>query len=205
MKLLAIDPGNVYSGWVMFNTKLRIPEAFGKDLNKHVLRTIQRLQYDRLFCEFPVPRGQSISIQIPGKGFIRKGSGQTVSWQLYETCYWIGQFQVIHMLTHKGVPFIRINRMDVKMFLTGNAGAKDANVRAAIMEKYGGKELAVGNVKKPGPLHGMKADVWQSLAIALYVEDGQFKTVEDFVIKLEKNIEAKKAKKAAKKLKESGL
>jgi len=205
VRLLTIDPGNKDTGWVLFDTVKRIPVQFGRDDNHKMLKIIQTLKYDHAFSEFPVPRGQSITVQIPGKGFIRKGSSQTVSWQLYYTAYWVGQYHLLSRLTHKGIPFTLINRMDVKLFLTGNAGAKDTNVRSAIIEKYGGKELCIGNVKKPGPLHKMKADTWAALAVALYVEDGKFKTVEDFIIKLEKNIEIKKAKKAAKKLKEAGL
>jgi hypothetical protein len=45
--------------------------------------------------------------------------------------------------------------------------AKDANVRQALIDRYGGKAEAIGTVKKQGPLYRVKSHAWQALAVAV--------------------------------------
>ena len=61
----------------------------------------------------------------------------------------------------------RIPRHEVQLHLCGTRKARDSNIRQRIIDLYGGKETAIGTKKKPGPLYGVKKDVWQALGLAL--------------------------------------
>jgi len=60
----------------------------------------------------------------------------------------------------------RISRRAVKLHLCGSARAKDANIRQALIDRYGGS-AAIGRKAAPGPLYGVSKDVWSALAIAV--------------------------------------
>ena len=61
-----------------------------------------------------------------------------------------------------------VYRRDVKLFHCQTVRANDANIRAAIIDRFGpGKEKAIGKKSAPGPLYGIKGDEWSALAVAL--------------------------------------
>ena len=61
-----------------------------------------------------------------------------------------------------------VYRHEVKLHLCGSARAKDANVRQALIDRFGpGKELAIGRKAAPGPLYGMTGDCWAALGVAV--------------------------------------
>lgn len=90
--------------------------------------------------------------------------GMPVGASIFETCMWAGRF-VQAWPNESRVCY----RKSIVTALCGSARAKDANVRAALIEHYGGKSAAIGNKKTPGPLYGIHGDEWQALAVALYV------------------------------------
>jgi len=51
--------------------------------------------------------------------------------------------------------------------LTDNTCANDASIRQALIDRFGGKDAAIGRKASPGPLHGIAADVWSALALAV--------------------------------------
>jgi len=52
--------------------------------------------------------------------------------------------------------------------------AKDANIRQALIDRYGpGKDKAIGQKKTPGPLYGFKSHEWAALAVAVTWMDQQ--------------------------------
>jgi hypothetical protein len=60
----------------------------------------------------------------------------------------------------------------VKLHLCKSTKANDASIRQALIDRYGpGKERAIGTKKAPGPLYGVKADVWAALALAVTWHD----------------------------------
>jgi len=59
----------------------------------------------------------------------------------------------------------------VKNELAGTARAKDGQIRNVLIDRWGGKDVAIGNKKQPGPLFGVTADCWQVLAIAVTFSD----------------------------------
>lgn len=97
--------------------------------------------------------------------------GMAVGAEVFETCFWSGRFAQAYT-----GPMHRITRGEVKMNLCGTMRAKDANVRQAIIDRFGGKERAVGKKKAPGPLYNISGDKWSALAVALTWLDKQVKS-----------------------------
>jgi hypothetical protein len=94
--------------------------------------------------------------------------GMAVGAEVFETVFWSGRFMQAAAQPEK---VLRVPRLDVKLHLCHNPRANDANIRAAIIDRYGGKDAAIGLKKTPGPLHGISADRWAALAVALVVSD----------------------------------
>jgi hypothetical protein len=92
--------------------------------------------------------------------------GMAVGREVFETVWWSGRFAEAW---ERGM--LRADRMprrEVKLHLCGNSRAKDANIRQALIDKFGGsKAEAIGLKASPGPLYGIKADLWAALAVAV--------------------------------------
>lgn len=140
--LLAIDPGTTHSGWVLMRDG--VPVESGVCENDEVFDLMQ-------FA------GRPIAIEMIAS------YGMAVGKEVFETCLWIGRF-----IQHAGPDRIRlIYRKDVKMHLCGSPRAKDANIRQALIDRWGGKAEAIGTAKRPGPLYGVKSHAWAALAVAI--------------------------------------
>ena len=46
-------------------------------------------------------------------------------------------------------------------------GAAGARTRHALIDRFGGKDAAIGRKAAPGPLYGISRDMWSALAIAV--------------------------------------
>lgn len=101
-----------------------------------------------------------------------QGMGMAVGAEVFETCVWTGRFIEAWRCAGE-LPFARVPRRDVKLYLCGQARAKDPNVRQALLDRFGGKSVAVGTKKAPGPLYGIKADIWAALAVAVTYLEGE--------------------------------
>jgi len=157
--ILAIDPGPQESGFVLYDNKNSTVKKFGKVLNRELEdMIIDELQNVPTYIEFP------------------QAQGCLASNALLLTCRWAGRYEAHSNLVEL------INRKDVVNFFEchkrtrqeKSEGIKqvafDTQIRHKIIEMFGGsKEVAIGVKKSPGPLYGVKADVWQALAIALMV------------------------------------
>lgn len=143
MKINAIDPGPEHSAWVTYDGVR--PTYFGKIVNSVVLGRLRVLTGDSpLVIEQVACMGMAVGAEV------------------FETVFWSGQF-----VEAWGGEWHRLKRHEVKMHLCGNVRAKDANIRAALIDKFGGKERAIGKKKSPGPLYGLAGDCWQALALAV--------------------------------------
>lgn len=94
--------------------------------------------------------------------------GMAVGAEVFETVWWSGRFAE----AVDPVPVERIGRKAVKLAICADARAKDPNVRQALIDRYGGKERAIGTKASPGPLHGIAKDVWAALAVGVAWLDG---------------------------------
>ena len=139
--LLAIDPGTTHSGVVLYNGA---PVTAGVQDNHDVLLLIAD------------HRGP-VAIEMIAS------YGMAVGKEVFETCLWIGR-----MVQVAGPDRVRlVYRKDVKMHVCGSPRAKDANIRQALIDRWGGKAEAVGTVKQPGPLYAVKSHAWAALAVAV--------------------------------------
>lgn len=143
--IVAIDPGPEESAWVRFDTNgMRIVD-FGKESNRTVLGLLRYW-----WCMLRRPEMLVIE-QIAS-------FGMPVGAEVFETCVWTGRF-----MERWGGPCDRIKRHEVKTHLCHSPRAKDGNIRAALIDKFG----PPGTKAKPGATYGISGDVWAALAVAV--------------------------------------
>jgi hypothetical protein len=130
---------------VVYDTETKQPLKWGKITNDQMLIRIDHSPTDKMVVEMIASYGMPV--------------GQEV----FDTCVWIGRF-----IEACPGPHQLISRKDVKLHLCGTHRAKDTNVYHALLDLYGGgRAVAVGTKKAPGPLYGFKADCWSALAVAI--------------------------------------
>lgn len=154
--LLAIDPGNAASGWVLIDVDTRRPLAFGKTDNDE-LRDALRLNALG-HCDVAV-------IEMVAS------YGMTVGADVFETCVWLGRF--VEVLDGRGVTAQLVKRHPVKLHHCHSAKANDSNIRQALVDRFapGQSNHGKGTKAAPGWFHGFHADVWQAYALAVYAAD----------------------------------
>ena len=101
--------------------------------------------------------------------------GMPVGREVFETCVWIGRF--IQAMGEVSM----IYRHEIKSHFCHSQRAKDGNIRQALIDRFGGKDKAIGKKKSPGPLYGIKGDQWAALAVALCLGDRIGVRSEDFL------------------------
>ena len=150
-RILAIDPGPTHSAYVVYEHG--VVADFGKLPNEELQRNI-------LIVMFAPFQGPTLVIEQVA------AMGMAVGAEVFETVFWSGRFA--ETWDCQGGKWDRVKRHEVKMHLCQNMRAKDANIRQALLDRFGpGKELAIGTKKRPGPLYGMSGDCWSALAIAI--------------------------------------
>jgi hypothetical protein len=142
-RVLAIDPGNTESGWVYASIGknalggLVVREANGAEDNWQLMKRMK--EFDpadtRLVIETLKPRGMPTAAEE------------------METLFWIGMF--VRQWIALGGRWTFTFRSDVKLHVCDSAQAKDANVVAALKDRFGGESVAVGG-KKCERCHGKK-------------------------------------------------
>lgn len=149
--ILAVDPGPTESAWVFYNTRTRHLEEFGYDPVVDVRRIVEQ-----------AGREPSIPLAIE----VVACYGMKVGQSIFDTCEEVGRLITLH-----GGPIHRIKRKEVVRHLTGGVTGGDAAVRAAILARFlpsgGGKTPQVGTKAAPGPLYGVKGDIWAALGVAI--------------------------------------
>jgi hypothetical protein len=89
--------------------------------------------------------------------------GMPIGAETIETIEWIGRFwQMAGANRTRLIP-----RKEVGKHVCNDGRAKDPNIRQGLISRWGGKAEAIGTVKKPGPLYGIKSHAWQALAVAV--------------------------------------
>ena len=147
--ILAIDPGNVESAYVLMDENLK-PVEFGKIPNEEMLSTVSTYNVSQTVDDFAIEMVVSY--------------GMPVGESIFETVFWIGRFwEETGNFKRKA----RIYRKDVKMNLCGSMKAKDSNIRQALIDRFG----IVGVKKNPGWFYGFKADIWSAYAVGVTYYD----------------------------------
>ena len=146
MRVIGLDPGYIESAFCVYNGVE--PLAFQKIRNEELLAQLPH------WCD-----GMLVIEQM-------KNYGMPAGDEILDTVFVSGRFaQVWKSL---GREWCRVTRKAVVGHICNSGKAKDANVRQAIIDRYGGKDKAIGKKATPGPLYGMSKDCWSALAIAIY-------------------------------------
>ena len=145
MRILAIDPGTIQSGYVLYSPGQTV---FGETVpNERVFQVIESTAPDVIAVEMIASYGMPVGREV------------------FETCVWIGRY-VQYCLEH-GKPFPRfVYRKDVKMALCQSPRAKDANVWQALVDRFGGP----GTKQLPVFLYGIRSHARAALAVAVVTE-----------------------------------
>ncbi len=141
MTILAIDPGNVQSAFVIWDGEQIL--SFGIEQN---VAFLERINYFRVGWNGPIVCEKIASY------------GMAVGESVFATCFWTGRFWQV-----SGDNFHLVPRLKVKMHLCHIARAKDGNIRQALIDRFG----EPGTKKAPGRLYGVSKDVWAALALAV--------------------------------------
>lgn len=163
MKILAIDPGNIESGYAA----IQMPDFklldFGKVKNEVLLEKLVVYSYDL----WKKTENDTIRyFDFDGVAIEMVASyGMAVGKSVFDTCVWIGRF--VQALDGEPVDFVY--RKDEKMCLCGSMKAKDSNIRQALIDRYSKHDFKNGKgVKKnPDTFYGVSKDVWQAIAVGV--------------------------------------
>lgn len=147
--VLAIDPGTTESGWCLYRQDGAVLGS-GVKPNDIMLMEIRQSYAEELAIEMVASYGMAVGREV------------------FETCVWIGRFKQ----AWKYPDSVRlVYRKDVKLHLCGTCKAKDANIRQALIDLFGGS-AAIGKKASPGPLYGVKSHAWPALAVAITATEG---------------------------------
>lgn len=159
-RLVAVDPGQFESAWMLLDCESRLPLAFATEANAAVLAhldTFSRLEGAK--------RGR-YEIPLMIEMVSHYGSGMAVGQSVFDTCVVIGR-----MIQAWRGPYHLLKRREIKLTLCGNARAKDSNIRQALIDRYeptgGGRVPQIGVKARPGPLFGIHEHQWAALAVGV--------------------------------------
>lgn len=147
-KILAIDPGNVESAYVILREDLSI-EEFGKLPNNDLLLIVNETCFHEKL---------DVAIEMIAS------YGMAVGVTVFDTCVWVGRFA---QEASKYSKVTYIYRKDEKINLCHTMKAKDGNIRQALIDRFG----VVGTKKSPGWFYGVSKDVWAAIAVGVTYHD----------------------------------
>lgn len=141
--ILAIDPGSTESAYAVLDpNRDGLPVTFGKCANNDMFDVLQENSWAIVVIERVACYGMAVGASV------------------FDTCYWGGRFQQA-CPDPDAVQWVF--RKEVKLHLCGSPRAKDANIRQAIIDRFGGLQAT----KKGGPLHKCSKDMWAAIAVGL--------------------------------------
>lgn len=150
MNILAIDPGNEQSAFVVLGKDYK-PLQFGKVPNDTLLAEIREGKFAG--CK-------AAAIEMIAS------YGMAVGREVFETCVWIGRFKE-SLIYVEGIQAELVYRQTVKLHICHTPKAKDGNIRQALIDRFG----PVGTKKNQGWFYGFKADIWQAYALGTTFKD----------------------------------
>jgi len=152
-KILALDPGTTKTAYVIYNRNGSL-DKFGIESNESIRDVMVSFSGNIGALTVAIEKIESY--------------GMAVGAEVFTTVFWAGRFaEYWYSACGDNNDAIMIPRRAVKLALCHSARAKDANVRQAIIDMYGGKDAAIGKKKTPGKLYGVSKDVWAALGVAI--------------------------------------
>lgn len=163
--ILAIDPGNIESGYVIVRDDLTEILKLGKIRNEKIL---EEIEYNRFW-------GVTTNYKINNVGIEMIASyGMPVGAEVFDTCVWIGRFK--QTLLNLGIDEENIKyiyRKDEKMNICNSMKANDSTIKQALVDRFarGQKNYGKGTKSNPGFFYGFKSDIWSAFAVATTYHD----------------------------------
>lgn len=151
--IIAIDPGTEQSAVLVWDGTVVQADIIPNPALLEIART-PRSERRAVYCEMIASYGMPVGKEI------------------FETCVFIGQLKEAYEAN--GSLFHLVYRRDIKLHHCLSPRATDANIRQALIDKYG----KPGTRKEPGLLYGIHSHLWSALAIATYVTEREAKAVE---------------------------
>ena len=149
--IIAIDPGNEFSAFCVFEEGNLKPKEFGKVSNKVLLNQLDDFsENDECAIEMIASYGMAVGKEV------------------FQTCVWIGR-----VAERFKEPKTTIYRKDENMHICQNMKAKDTNIRRALIDRFAQHDLANGKGTKKNPdfFYGFKSDCWAAFAVGItYIE-----------------------------------
>ena len=148
--IFAVDPGNEQSAYTILEDGSLRPVAAAIVPNSALLDII---------ANHPGKDNTRFAVEMVAS------YGMAVGKTVFDTVFWLGRF---YEAANGYAARDRVYRMDIKMHLCHNSRAKDANIRQALIDRFG----EVGTKKAPGWFYGFKADMWAAYAVGVtYAEN----------------------------------
>lgn len=141
--ILAIDPGSVKSAWVNLQDGNKILDCGIVDNSELI---------------YWLPEYESAEFLAIEKPVCMKWSGSDVT----ETILWTGRFMQAWPKL-----YTIYTRAKIGWHILGDKSWSDKKIRSAIIRRM----YPEYSLKDKGPLEGVKADIWQALAVALTAYD----------------------------------
>lgn len=151
--ILAIDPGTTESAHVLLLCERGLLDvaAHGKGANGNLLRILEHAR-----------TGPAPAVVIER---IEPRYGSQMGMETIVTAEWVGRF--VEAARPLPVHLLRRSAILRHLGVAARGASADAGVRAALIDRFGGRDAAIGRKATPGPLHGIVADQWQALAVAV--------------------------------------
>lgn len=148
MRIIGIDPGNIESAYCILDNG-SISET-AKLPNGSFWETVSEFTSEP--CVVYLEDIQAM--------------GMSVGQEVFDTAKQIGRLQLL--MEQSGVEYVMIKRTEVKLHHCNTTRAKDTNIRAALIERFGDK----GTKSNKGFFFGVSgSDQWSACAIALAGND----------------------------------
>lgn len=153
-RILAIDPGNIESAYVVIDSDdCRVIWADKLDNDTLYMQLVEESThyYDMAAIEMIASYGMAVGREV------------------FDTCVWIGRFAAV---CRGGWPRL-VFRREVKLHHCHDSRAKDSNIRQALVDRFapGQPNHGKGTKAEPGWFHGFHSDIWQAYALAVYIAD----------------------------------
>lgn len=149
-RILAIDPGQEKSGWIIWDSVDEKILRMGIDPNEDFIGWLESGDF---------PSVDAVSIEMVG----HYGTGMAVGNSIFDTCVFIGELK--HSLWRFNPKLVL--RPDVRLHFCHHRNAKPTNVNRVLQDRFGEK----GTKKNPGKLFGVHDHIWSALALAVYSAD----------------------------------
>lgn len=150
--VLAIDPGNIKSAFVVIDLDSYSPILFEKAQNEEIMGWLD---------VYLLNGGVRVVIEMVAS------YGMPVGATVFDTCVWIGRFA--EYCRSKNVTCDTISRRDVKNNLCHCSNAKDGNIIQALIDRFAPntQNRGKGTKKNPGWFYGFRSDIWQAYALGV--------------------------------------